>query len=53
MSCSKEPRCAYLKPKLTLAKNVGQGFFLCYTPLKLDCLTALVDEDVSSGYYVQ
>jgi hypothetical protein len=38
----------------TLTKNVGRGVIICATPpTQVDCLTAPLGEDVSSGYNVQ
>jgi hypothetical protein len=50
-SKKKEPR---YKPKLHTHKECGPRFLpLLHTSYTVDCLTALVGEDVSSGYYVQ
>jgi len=44
----------YVKPKLHIHKECGPRFHpLLHTYYTVDCLTALIDEDVSSGYYVQ
>jgi len=51
-SKKKEPR--YMKPKLDTHKEYGLRFHpLLLTSYTVDCLTAPLDEDVSSGYIVQ
>jgi hypothetical protein len=43
-----------MKPELHTHKKCGQRFHpLFHTSYTVDCLTAPVDEDVSSRYYVQ
>jgi len=42
-----------VKPKLHIHKECGQRFLpLLHISYTMDCLTALLGEDVSSGYYV-
>jgi len=46
-------RIVSVKPKLHTHKECGQRFHpLLHTFYTVDCLTALLGEDVSSGYYV-
>jgi len=41
-----------MKPKLHIHKECRPRFHpLLHTSYTVDCLTALLDEDVSSGYY--
>jgi len=43
-----------VKPKLHTHKECGPMFHpLLHTSYTVDCLTAPLDKDVSSGYYVQ
>jgi hypothetical protein len=53
-SKKKEPTYAWLrKAKASHSKECKPKFLpLLHTSYTVDCLTALVDEDVSSGYYV-
>ena len=44
----------WVKPKFHIHKECGQRFHpLLHTSYTMDCLTALLDDDVSSGYYAQ
>jgi len=54
-SKKKEPGCnVCVKPKLHVHKEFWPRFLpLFHIPYTVDCLTALLGEDFSSGYYVQ
>jgi hypothetical protein len=44
----------YVRPKLHIHKECGLRFhLLLHTSYTVDCLTAPLDEDISSGYYAQ
>jgi len=43
----------WVKPKLHIHKECGPRFHSLLHIYTMDCLTAPLDEDVSSGYYAQ
>jgi hypothetical protein len=43
----------WVKPKLHIHKECGPRFHPVLHIYTVDCLTAPLDEDVTSGYYVQ